>query len=171
MVEHEGEYEFCARQKPTAECERPDFERAEKSSWRVTLSRGQKTWVVLSNQWPGETGHERSAPRLRRGAYQITITYSQPAPDFSVESQVRPHHTGFEVKYAGPDSHGRLVALPVKHLYRESQTQTLGTGITFLPKKHVRTSVPEQVLHPVPCATFGILINERSRRSLRRDWI
>src|SRR5208282_1118988 len=132
LVECEGEYEFHAGA-PTPEGEKPDFERAEKSSWRVTLERGQRKWVVLSHQWPGDTGHERSASRLRRGAYQIVVEFQQPPPDFTVESHVYPQHTGFQVKYAGPDSNGCLVALPVEHLYRDLQNQTLASGITFLP--------------------------------------
>jgi Tc toxin complex TcA C-terminal TcB-binding domain/Protein of unknown function (DUF2934) len=130
LVEREGEYAFHAGA-PTPEGERPDFERGEKSQWRVTLKRGQKTWTVLNHQWPGDTDHERNMPRLRRGAYQIEVDYSQPAPDFT-GWHIHPQRTGFQLKYAGPDTEDCLIALPVKHLYRDFQDQTLDQGITFL---------------------------------------
>jgi hypothetical protein len=131
LVEREGEYRFHAGA-PTPEGEKPDVELAEKSQWRVTLQRGAKTFAVLNHEWPGNTEPEVHEPRLRRGAYQITVEYSQPAPDLST---THPHRkrTGFQVKYAGPDSEDCLVTLPVHRLYRDYQDQTLDQGITFLP--------------------------------------
>ena len=61
LVDCEGEYEFHAGA-PTPEGEKPDFERAEKCSWRVTLKRGQKTWVVLSHQWMGKRDTSAARP-------------------------------------------------------------------------------------------------------------
>jgi hypothetical protein len=131
LVEREGEYRFHAGA-PTPEGERPDFELAEKSQWRVTLQRGSKTFAVLNHEWPANVEPEIHEPRLRRGAYQIVVEYSQPAPDFSTGY---PHkkRTGFQVKYAGPDSEDCLVTLPAHRLYRDYQDQTLDQGITFLP--------------------------------------
>ena len=132
LVEHEGEYRFHAGA-PTPEGEKPDLELAEKSQWRVTLQRGSKTFAVLNHDWPGNTEPEIHEPRLRRGAYQIVVEYSQPAPDFSTEY---PHRTrtGFQVKYAGHDSEDCLVTLPVHRLYRDYQDQTLDQGLQFLPR-------------------------------------
>ena len=131
LVEREGEYRFHAGA-PTPEGERPNFELAEKSSWRVTLQRGSKTFAVLNHNWTGNTEPEVHVPRLRRGAYQITVEYSQPAPDFS-KGSLQHKRTGFQVKYAGPDSEDCLVSLPVRHLYRDFEDQTLDQGIAFLP--------------------------------------
>jgi hypothetical protein len=131
LVDREGEYAFHAGA-PTPDGERPDFARAEKSQWCLTLKRGSRSWVVLNHQWPGETGHERNALRLSRGAYHITIEYAQPAPDFTVASHLHPQQTGFQVKYARPDSDGFLVTLPLSHLYRDFQDNTLDHGIQFL---------------------------------------
>ena len=131
LVEHEGEYRFRAGA-PAPDEEEPSVERARASQWRITLARGSKTWLVLNHQWPGETGSEKSAPRLRPGAYSIVIEYNQPAPDYTGPS-LHPQRTGFQVKYAGPDTHECLVTLPVKHLYRDYQDQTLDQGISFLP--------------------------------------
>jgi len=131
LVEREGEYRFHAGA-PTPEGERPDFELAEKSQWRVTLQRGSKTFAVLNHEWAGNTEPEVHEPRLRRGAYQITVEYSQPAPDLATS---HPHRkrTGFQVKYVGPDTEDCLVTLPVHRLYRDYQDQTLDQGIAFLP--------------------------------------
>ncbi len=131
LIDREGEYSFHGGA-PTPEGEKPNFELAEKSSWRVTLQRGSKILAVLNHNWAGSTEPEICEPRLRRGAYQITVEYSQPAPDFSKGSM---HHkrTGFQVKYAGPDSEHCLISLPIRHLYRDFQDQTLDQGIIFLP--------------------------------------
>jgi hypothetical protein len=130
LVDHEGEYHFHAGA-PAPEEEEPSVERGRASQWRVTLTRGTRTWLVLNHQWPGETGSERCVLRLRRGAYSIVIEYNQPTPDFSGPN-LHPQHTGFQVKYAGTDTHDCLVTLPLRHLYRDFQDQTLDQGITFL---------------------------------------
>jgi len=131
LVEREGEYRFHAGA-PAPEGEKPNFELSEKSQWRVTLQRGSKTFAVLNHEWLGNTEPEIHEPRLRRGAYGIVIEYSQPAPNFS---SAHPHkaRTGFQVKYAGPDTEGRLATLPVDRLYRDYQDNTLDQSITFLP--------------------------------------
>ena len=130
LIETEGDYAFHAGA-PTPEGERPDAERADGSSWRVTLKRGQRSWTVLNHQWPGDTSQDRNMPRLRPGAYQIVIDYSQPAPVWS-GSTLRPQRTGFEVKYAGPDSAHCLITLPLSRLYRDFKDQTLDQGVQFL---------------------------------------
>jgi hypothetical protein len=127
LVEGEGEYAFHAGA-PAPEGEKPDTRRAEKSQWRVTLQRGQRTWVVVNHEWPGETDHGRDMTRLRRGAYHIVIEFSQPAPDFTAADS-HPQHTGFQLKYAGPDTDGCLITLPVRNLYRDFQDQTLDQGV------------------------------------------
>jgi hypothetical protein len=131
LVDNEGEYAFHAGA-PTPDGEEPDFHRAEGSQWRVTLQRGPKTVLVLNHQWPGETGTERRVPRLRRGAYRITVEFAQPAPDLAA-AHPHPQQTSFQLKYAGPDSGDRPITLPLKHLYRDLQDATLDTGISFLP--------------------------------------
>ena len=131
LVEHEGDYRFHAGA-PTGQGEEPDFELAKASQWRITLKRGQKSLLVLNHNWPGETAPEKMAPHLRRGAYSIVIEYEQSAPNFAGPN-LHPQHTGFQVKYAGPDTSECLITLPLKHLYRDFQDATLDQGITFLP--------------------------------------
>jgi hypothetical protein len=76
LVEHEGEYRFHAGA-PAPDEEKPDAERAERSQWRITLARGSKTLLVLNHQWPGETGHEKCAPHLRRGDERFARSFTQ----------------------------------------------------------------------------------------------
>jgi hypothetical protein len=130
LVDREGEYAFRAGAPKPGE-EEPDFDRADRSAWRVTLTRGLKKWLVLNHNWPGEPDGENWNPHLRRGAYSIAVEYSQPAPDYS-KPHLHPARTGFQVKYRGPDTEHHLSTLPAHHLYRDFQDQTLDTGITFL---------------------------------------
>jgi len=130
LVEREGEYRFHAGM-PAPEEHEKGGEPTGDSQWRVTLTRGTKTLLVLNQQWPAEPGSERCMPRLRRGAYSIVIDFNQPAPNYT-DHHLHPKHTGFQVKYAGPDTHECLITLPVKNLYRDFQDQTLDQGITFL---------------------------------------
>jgi hypothetical protein len=127
LVEHEGMYEFYAGA-PTPDEEKPDSEAAEQRRWRVTLKRGQKTWVVLSHHWPNTQAAHAAPQALRRGAYQFTVEFVQPEAVFTQE-QSCPQHTGFQVKYRGPDSEDRLVAIPLDRLYRDEKDRTLGYEI------------------------------------------
>lgn len=130
LIDEEGTYEFKAGA-PTPEGEDPDRERAEHEQWQVTISRGQKTWVVLRHHWASGHAEPCSSLSLKRGAYNILIEFKQPKPPFSAPNEVCPQHTGFQVKYRGPDSEDRLVALPLKRLFRDAQDETLSSGIEF----------------------------------------
>lgn len=175
LVEHEGEYRFHAGA-PAPDEEKPDAERAERSQWRITLVRGSKTLLVLNHQWPGETGHEKCAPHLRRGTYSIVIEYSQPAPQYTAH-HLHPQRTGFQVKYAGPDTDGCLMILPVNRLYRTYQDQTLDQGITFLPGsknaqaflKAFYTSTLRDMRRTYQRAFKAVLFAGRFELSARRD--
>jgi hypothetical protein len=116
LVDREGEYEFCAGA-PTEECERPDERRVEPCQWRVTLTRGGRTRVVLNHNWPGQTGPTVPCPHLKHGAYDIVVEFTEPAPAFAEKKEHR-LHTGFQVKYVGPDSEDRLIEIPHSRLFR-----------------------------------------------------
>ncbi len=144
LIERDGIYEFCAGG-PTPEGERPDLKDAEHRQWRVTLTRDQKTRVLLNHNWPGQTGRTMSCPHLKCGAYDIIVEFSQPSPAFLDKEECR-QHTGFQLKYIGPDSCDKLVEIPHNRLFRvlkdlkqESQDrdsgpiyQDLGYGIAGL---------------------------------------
>lgn len=139
LVDHDGVYEFCAGA-PTDEGDRPNMEVAESCQWRVTLTRDGKTRVVLNHNWPGQTGPTQACPHLRAGVYDIVVEFTEPSPAFSTKKEHR-LHTGFQVKYMGPDSDDRMVEIPHSRLFRVAKDlkyrdggtyQDLGSGITGL---------------------------------------
>jgi hypothetical protein len=130
LVEHAGAYQFAAGA-PTPDGETPDHEHCPEHRWRVTISRGQKNWQLLNRGWPGEDApdHESGSIDLRRGAYHLVVELAHDEPTFADPDQVQPRHTGFQLKYEGPDTEGDLVAVPQRRLYREEVAEPLGTGI------------------------------------------
>jgi hypothetical protein len=99
--------------------------------WKVTLRRGQKEWIVLTRGWPDEEAPaERSSPLpLKRGAYDIVIELVRTAPMFSAASEAGPLHTGFALRYVGPDTHGEAVPLPLHRLFIRDKAGPLSTGL------------------------------------------
>ena len=130
LVDEGGPHEFFAGAH-AREGELPDAERAHGLRWRVTLRRGQKAWVVLAREWPGDEGPaERSSPLpLKRGAYEITIELSRCPPEFADADDVHPLHTGFELKYKGADTEGRAEPLPLHRLFLSDKDGGLGKGL------------------------------------------
>lgn len=130
LIENEGPYTFRGGA-PTPDGTEPDFAGAEHRRWRVTLARGQRTWILLSHQWPDERAPAAcSAPLpLRRGAYQLIVEFIQPHPAFSRPEEICPQTTGFQVKYSGPDSENRLVAIPLDKLFRDVKNETLAENV------------------------------------------
>jgi len=127
LVERRGDYRFLAGAPADGE---PDFRAAEPNRWRVTLARGQRTWVALSHGHPDDAPSARSALlRLRRGAYQICAEFTQREPVFARPEDVCPALTGFEVAYTGPDTDGQVLAIPVHKLFRPFTGTTLAAGI------------------------------------------
>jgi len=131
LIEHDGTYEFWAGA-PTLGEDSPDFEAAEHRRWRVVLRRGQRSWVILSHHWDSEEEHRSSSLPLRRGAYQLTAELIQPAPEFDRDEPVRRQHTGFQVKYSGPDSGARRVEIPHSRLFVLQKDRTLAADIAGL---------------------------------------
>jgi hypothetical protein len=130
LIEAAGDYRFAAGA-PTPDGEAPDFEAAEGHRWRVTMRRGQRKWVLLNHCWPGEGAPDAQSGSLdlRRGVYEIDVELEQPEPTFDREEDVCPRHTGFQVKYAGPDSEGSLVAIPHDRLFRDHSDAPLDAGL------------------------------------------
>ena len=137
LVERGGEYRFYAGgaggepDEHEPDQHEPDFEAAQGGRWQVTLSRGDKTWVVLSHcHGNAQVPAARSAPlTLRRGAYQITAEFEQRGPLPAGPADACPARTGFEVAYAGPDTRKRVSAIPLDRLFRAVTGAALGSGI------------------------------------------
>ena len=129
LVEEAGPHEFFAGP-PVADGDRHEHERhAHGRRWRVTLRRGQKTWIVLAHEWPGAEGHHSSVLPLKRGAYDITVDLERSGPELD---DAHPHHpiqTGLELRYVGPDTDGAVVALPRHRLFIDEKSGPLGQGL------------------------------------------
>ena len=130
LVENDGEYTFYVGY-PQPDNKEPDFEKAKHSRWLVTLRYGQQYWTVLNRNWHEEDAPDAvSAPLpLKRGAYRIEIHFEQREPLFKEETCIRPLHTGFQVKYKGPDTESNLITIPIDKLFREWKKETLGNRL------------------------------------------
>jgi hypothetical protein len=130
LVEDGGPYEFFAGV-PTGPGQEPDVDAACADRWRVTLQRGQRTWILLNRGFPGEEAPDRrSSPlSLRRGAYHLTIEFAQAAFPHADSDEVQPQHTGFELKYQGPDSDEMLIAIPADRLFCDVKDHPIGADL------------------------------------------
>ncbi|MEU9662851.1 neuraminidase-like domain-containing protein [Streptomyces chartreusis] len=124
LVEQTGHYDFHAGT-PAPDGELPGQDGLEGRRWRIVLRRGQRTWVLLSRHWPGRSGsrapHCTAQLDLRRGAYDLDISYVRENPRFHDTDDVAATHTGFQLAYAGPDTDGQVVAIPRTRLFRPTQ--------------------------------------------------
>ena len=131
LIDQDGTYEFWAGA-PAENEERPDPDAAEHRQWHVALQRGQREWVILSHHWTGEEERRSASLPLKRGAYQLTVKLHQPAPEFVDQDDLHPQHTGFQVKYSGPDTEHRRTEIPHRRLFLRSKDQTFADGISGL---------------------------------------
>jgi receptor-binding and translocation channel-forming TcA subunit of Tc toxin/ABC toxin-like protein len=129
LIEREGGYEFLATE-PAREGEEREHGVHARQRYRVTLKRGQRTWVLLSHHFPGEPDQHSSRLPLRRGAYELEVELVQPAPSFSDEEQVHRMHTGLELSYSGPDTEQQLAVIPRERLFCTRKDAPLGADIT-----------------------------------------
>ncbi|HEX8351807.1 MAG TPA: neuraminidase-like domain-containing protein, partial [Pyrinomonadaceae bacterium] len=131
LIEKGGEYNFSAGA-PTAAGEVPDFEKANGSHrWRVRLTRGPKSRVLLSHDWPAE-GAPADCARpvtLKEGFYELSIEFERKPPAFDGPEDVCPQHTGFQLKYTGPDTDAVWSAVPHDKLFLRHKDATLLDGI------------------------------------------
>ncbi len=147
LVDEAGEYHFHAGA-PTEGDTAPDFARARDHRWRVTLGRGQKTWIMLDHHWASDDAPAAASRgvRLRRGAYRITIEYAQSDPTFERAEEVCPEHTGFQLKYRGPDSDGVLTEIGFDRLFRDAKNGTLGDGLVGAEGRYASGEAAAQYL-------------------------
>lgn len=154
LIEQDGKYAFMAGA-PTPDGELPDYKQAAHNfQWRVVLKRGQKTWVLLSHEWPVEEAPAdcSKAIHLRKGMYNLTIELIRNPLSFNDHEDVCPQTTGFQLKYNGPDSGDIPKAIPFDKLFQEQK------NIAFLSS---------------PASTLTSLLNTRytaSVRDIRRSY-
>lgn len=131
LIEQEGQYGFSAGA-PTPAGEVPDFEKVDQSHrWRVTLNRGQRTWVLLAHNWPHEEAPaDCAAPiALKKGFYELKIEFERNPLFFDGPEDVCPQTTGFQLKYNGPDAGIDWLAIPYDKLFQDRKNATLQRGI------------------------------------------
>jgi hypothetical protein len=131
LIENEGRYGFSAGA-PTPVGEVPDFEKVDRSHrWRVTLKRGQRTWVLLAHDWPNEEAPaDCAAPiALKKGFYELKIELERKPLFFDGPEDVCPQTTGFQLKYNGPDAGMDWLAIPYDKLFQDRKNTTLQQGI------------------------------------------
>lgn len=156
LIEEDGCYRFCA-DRPRFDRNRKDHEHhrecddhCDDAKWSVKLRRGQKHWTILRH---GETGdghvHERQrdSVTLLHGAYEVMIEFEQPKPEWKEDERPDHIHTGFGVKYSGPDTDDCEVFIPMRNLYLKSKDGPLdvpreeqgGSAQDFLQKRYIST--------------------------------
>jgi Tc toxin complex TcA C-terminal TcB-binding domain len=133
LIEKEGEYGFSAG-RPTPAGEVPDFEKADQShSWRVVLKRGQRSWVILSHDWPAEEAPADCAKpiALKRGFYELKVELKRKPLAFDGPEDVCPQTTGFQLKYKGADTDMEWLAVSHGQLFQHHMAAPLQNGITL----------------------------------------
>jgi hypothetical protein len=143
LIEEEGEYAFSAGA-PTPAGEVPDFEKADDShKWRIKLRRGQRDWVLLSHSWPNEEAPAHCAKpiSLKRGFYELSIELERNPLVFDGPEDICAQSTGFQLKYDGPDSGSKWLAVPYDKLFQQQKNATLqnGIGLTGAAKDFLTT--------------------------------
>ncbi|MGP0082048.1 MAG: neuraminidase-like domain-containing protein, partial [Steroidobacteraceae bacterium] len=125
LVDEDGLYEFCAG-RPADHGLRPICDDHERARWRVELKRGQSTCVLLEHGHPAARVSTQRV-ELRRGAYDVHIRFEQ--LPLAGDEYVRRQHTGFQLKWKGPDTGDQLSEIPRSHLYCVSKNANLAAGI------------------------------------------
>jgi len=163
LVEHTGDYRFKAERPHLHDHEPHNYAHRHQEhhhehhrhsnddrKWSITVRRGKKTWTLLNHKQKTEEhapSHESLPVCLSRGAYEIAVEYEQMAPEFLDDCDIHPTHTGFTVKYCGPDSEDQFVDLPRDKLFIKSKDAPLNQGmdkqqdntILFLKQQYVST--------------------------------
>jgi Tc toxin complex TcA C-terminal TcB-binding domain len=133
LIEEAGRYGFSAGA-PTPVGEVPDFEQVDQSHrWRITLKRGQRTWVLLAHDWPNEEAPANCAApiALKKGFYELNIELERKPLFFDGPEDVCPQTTGFQLKYNCSDTGMDWLAIPHDKLFRDQKNATLQDGINL----------------------------------------
>jgi hypothetical protein len=105
----------------------------------VTLERGQREWTVCQQRCDPD-GHAVHLPCekiwLRKGTYQITVSFEQLKPVFEDEHP-EPVHTGIKIQYNGPDTDEEFITIPREKLFCVFKTGRLRDGVIFPGKEEV----------------------------------
>ena len=131
-ISESGNYTFRAGA-PTGSGEIPDFDQAKHSQWQLTLTRGNKSWVVLDNDWdaPDTPGDCSVEMRLKKGTYRICFTFKQPEPSLQNMEDGCPQPTGWQIKWTTPYQ-SAWHTIPIANLYHKEPLGDLSLDTNFL---------------------------------------
>lgn len=147
-VTESGKYSFRAGA-PTPGGEVPDFTQAEAARWQLTLQRGNKTYLVLDNDWEqDDTPADCSVPMsLKAGAYDICFWYEHPAPNWSAIENICPTIPGWVIKWQRPgNDHWEVIGQ--KHLYHDCAYGDLAEGVSNAPSSSQLGRALSNEYHP-----------------------
>jgi receptor-binding and translocation channel-forming TcA subunit of Tc toxin/ABC toxin-like protein len=116
LVDKPGRYVFSAGRK-AEDGRRPAHDSCDAAAWKVSLRRGQKTYKVLEHHQNHGKEHsfESQDLHLHHGVYEIEVTFSDKV-DFDHPPEAHREHTGFEIKYEGPDTESKCIVVPIHNL-------------------------------------------------------
>ncbi|KAL3442233.1 hypothetical protein BJX65DRAFT_226796 [Aspergillus insuetus] len=138
LIERSGHYTF--RGVPAQFCKDDEQHDTDPPNEHcVTLERGQREWTVCQQRCDPD-GHAVHLPCdkvwLRKGTYQITVSFEQLKPVFEDE-HTEPAHTGVQIQYNGPDTDEEFIVIPREKLFCVSKTGLLREGVIFPGKEEV----------------------------------
>lgn len=131
LVETAGDYCFHVGNPREGDEEGPGFDGAKHQRWLVVLRRGQKSRIILNHCYeeapaaPADISHSLL---LQRGTWHIDISFEQRQHAGADHGHL---HTGFQVKYKGPDTGNDLCLVPAGKLFQETKQETLGQGLNL----------------------------------------
>ncbi|KAF2272052.1 uncharacterized protein EI97DRAFT_237584 [Westerdykella ornata] len=127
LIEKGGHYKFAVH-RPTfglhCHSEASDGESCDEANWHVRIHRGRKSWTVAEHN-PSAKHRDVISVCLSRGAYDIEVQLEQPEPDYAQDEPQDHTHTGFSVRYCGPDTEDVLVNIPIDKLFIKSKDSPL----------------------------------------------
>ncbi|HZK82208.1 MAG TPA: hypothetical protein VFC46_14095 [Humisphaera sp.] len=95
---------------------------------------------MLARRWPAEPEENIARLFLERGVFELKMEFRDEAPDFADVLQVRPIHTGFQLKYAGPDTHDHAETIPHHRLFRIDTHEKLSVGASISITSRIKTA-------------------------------
>ncbi|KAH8728864.1 hypothetical protein GQ44DRAFT_818552 [Phaeosphaeriaceae sp. PMI808] len=127
LIEKGGHYKFVIHRPtfgPHGHSECHDSKSCDEAKWHVKIHRGRKSWTVAKHN-PHSKNEDVTSACLSHGAYEIEVHLEQPEPDFAQDKPQDHTHTGFSVRYCGPDTEDETVNIPIDKLFIKSKDSPL----------------------------------------------
>ena len=127
LIEKGGHYKFLIHRPALgthghSECH--DSKSCDEAKWCAKIHRGRKSWMVAEHS-PHIKHKDAISVCLSHGAYEIEVRLEQSEPDFAQDKPQDHTHTGFSVRYCGPDTDDEPVNIPIDKLFIKSKDSPL----------------------------------------------